>query len=141
MNTLVVNGEPLVYGESWAPSAFRRLLHDVTNDEQENPMSERIQELLKQARQEEREFVERPTMNVTANRFQFVAQECCANNAWEEKHDREYTVPVVRKSKWGHTYTGERRLPGCRCQKCSDDSTLFNAYKFIQEVTGVKFEI
>jgi hypothetical protein len=139
MTPIVVDEEPIVFGESWAPCEFRHFISNVTerDDEREvHPTQDRIYKLLEKTRKNQ-DYTEFPKLSISAKTFTFVPTECCS----EEKYDEEYMVITMNKRQ-GHNVTSWKNIGGCKCSRCRvAGDPAFVTHKFLREVTGVKFEI
>jgi hypothetical protein len=137
MHTIVVNGEPFVFGDAWGPHAFRRLAHQVTGEADheagKNPTNEQIQQLIQQSYDEKNKRGKKVVLRLSEKSFGFVAEDCCSVTD-------EVTVPVLKKDKWGGTYHSRKKIRGCQCGECND-TNIWNAYKFLREKARVSFNV
>lgn len=142
MQTLVVNGEPVLYGDSYGPYEFRRFLHQATGEQDHAPREEesvqaRIQCLIQQSYEEKRKRTPEFALWLSDSRFAFVAEDCCADGArrWELP-----TVTVHKKDRWGNAYFTQKQIGGCRCERCSDVN-VHSARHYASEKLGVRFNV
>jgi hypothetical protein len=147
MHTLVVNGEPIVYGDSWGPGDFRRFMHEVTGECDHNPDPDsvpgRIRTLINQSYEEtNRRDRESISLRISEKTFGFVATECCAGKPQDERYpyDEHYSVLVMKKDRWGHKHLGYKHIHGCCCADCSD-ARVWSGRIFLREQTGVRFNV
>ena len=145
MDTIVVNGEPVVFGDTWGPADFCHLLNQVTEEEDHAPgtrsmaVHERVQKLHEQSYAEKNERSRNFRMRLSEKSFGFVAEDCCAEPPRKRFLEGE-TVPVLRDNKRGGTYRGRKKIRGCQCSGCNDTNIWSSSY-FLQENCSVKFNI
>jgi len=140
MQALVVNGEPVVFGDPWGPNEFRRLANQATGDEEEESKAthDRIQAIWAQSHNEKLSRSDRLAMKISESSFRFVADECC--HEFPLRHWDRPTITVLKKDRWGNVHFGQKAIGGCRCRGC-DDLTLHSTWTFLREKTGVRFNI
>jgi hypothetical protein len=147
MHTIVVNGEPVVFGDHYGPQEFRRLLHETTESDyapDEESVSERICLLHQQSRAEIRAATKKFNddgllMRLSENSFGFVAMECCLEHPMK-RFDSESTVSVLKSDKQGGTYRSHKKVHGCQCNRCNN-ANIWNSCSFLREHGSVQFKI
>ena len=142
MYTVVIDGEPVVYGKTHDPTPFTHFVQEVTGEwPEQSPAQEKLGELLRANRV--CRYREDPlVLNISNRRFQFVAEDCCAEDAVAEGGTYGgYTVPVLKQSRHG-TYISHKKINGCRCGRCSSAHNMPpDACAFMNEVDHVNFKV
>jgi hypothetical protein len=150
MDILVVNGEPVAYGNSYGPVDFRRFFNEVQEsapgtfveggDADVPPRTEKIreqiQQLIQRSYEEKNERGKKIILRLSEKSFGFVAEDCCSEH---DPYNRP-SVRVLKQDGWGGMYHSRKQVRGCQCGECND-TNIWNAYRFIREKTGVTINV